>query len=412
MRSEWNFTPVGDLISYLSKGIPPSYVDTVSNTTICVLNQKCNRDNKITFENSRLHDTAKKIVSEEKLLKDNDILINSTGTGTAGRIAQINQVSFPITVDGHMIIVRANEKINPIYLGYYLKMQQFLIEQLAEGSTGQTELNRKRFCTEIIIGYPSDYNEQKAIAAVLSALDDKIELNNRINQKLEEMAQAIFKSWFVDFEPFQDGEFLESELGLIPKGWSVKSLSECCSTITRGITPKYDENTNQIVINQKCIRNHEVNLAPARRHKPKAITDKWLKYGDVLVNSTGQGTLGRTAQWFGTQQNITVDSHITIVRPVDSSLVCFLGQLIMSREIEIENMASGSTGQTELSRERVGSMCILLPDTDSLQKFSAIVQPLMNAAIYRNEEVTRLSNIRDSLLPKLMSGEITFRLEV
>lgn len=109
------------------------------------------------------------------------------------------------------------------FIGYNLFMQQPNIEALAEGSTGQTELSRIRLGEAISILLPST-EEQKAIAATLSCLDDKIELNNRMNKNLEEMAQAIFKSWFVDFEPFQEGEFEESELGMIPKGWRVVNV--------------------------------------------------------------------------------------------------------------------------------------------------------------------------------------------
>lgn len=404
MRSEWEKTTLGSLCEISSS--KRIYAKEYCENGIAFYRGKeiieKSHGSDISTELYISLDRYKELKSKFGAPVEGDILL--TAVGTLGVPYLVKQEEFYFK-DGNLVWFRNFNCALPKYVFLWLQspegQKQIEINSIGSTQRAITIDALKKF--NIIL--PPVY-EQKAIVAVLSALDDKIELNNRINQKLEEMAQAIFKSWFVDFEPFQYGEFVESELGLIPKGWSVKSLSECCSMITRGITPKYDEDSNQIIINQKCIRGHEVNLAPARRHKPKAITDKWLKYGDVLVNSTGQGTLGRTAQWFGTQQNITVDSHVTIVRPVDSSLVCFLGQLIMSREIEIENMASGSTGQTELSRERLGSLCIVVPDTVSLQKFSAIVQPLMNAAIYRNEETIRLSKIRDILLPKLISGDI------
>ena len=247
---------------------------------------------------------------------------------------------------------------------------------------------------------------QRNIGDIYFDLSNKIELNNRINANLEAQAQGIFKNWFVDFEPFQGGEFVDSEIGMIPKGWRVGTLLDFCAMIVRGITPRYIEESEQIILNQKCIRDHKVSLLPARKHTPKAINEKWLQWGDILVNSTGQGTLGRAAQWFGDQDNITVDSHVSIVRPANENLIYFLGQLIMSRENEIKSMASGSTGQTELSREMLGNMHVILPSDDELKRYSSITNSLMNAINRNSNETISLTQLRDILLPKLMSGEI------
>lgn len=137
-----------------------------------------------------------------------------------------------------------------------------------------------------------------------------------------------------------------------------------------------------------------------RRHEPKSITEKWQNQGDILVNSTGQGTLGRTAQWFGLLKNVTVDSHVTIVRPKEDKLVFYLGQLIMSREAEIEDMASGSTGQTELSRNQLGSLNLVLPKSEELIAFSAIIEPLVKMRVQNNNLTDYLSKLRDTLLPQ------------
>ena len=184
MTSEWRTEPLNDVISYIAKGIPPAYVEVEGENTVRVLNQKCNRDFAISYAESRLHDLNKRNVPQEKYLRDGDILINSTGTGTAGRIAQLNTVPFPTIVDGHMIILRGNEKVKPLYLGYALKAQQATVLQLDEGSTGQTELNRDRLLAEIEVSYPGSLDEQDAIVSVLSALDDQIITNKRINHHL------------------------------------------------------------------------------------------------------------------------------------------------------------------------------------------------------------------------------------
>lgn len=180
----WKKEPLGRLIRYMTKGIPPVYVDEMTNGTIRVLNQKCNRENSINYADSRLHDISKKPVPDKKMLCDNDILINSTGTGTAGRVAQIFSVPCPTTFDGHMILVRPNNRIDVRYLGYAMKMQQSAIEQLAEGSTGQTELNRQRLCTEIMVCFPDDLGEQKEISDLFYDIDMKITANAKINHHL------------------------------------------------------------------------------------------------------------------------------------------------------------------------------------------------------------------------------------
>lgn len=239
--------------------------------------------------------------------------------------------------------------------------------------------------------------EQLKAVHLLETLDDKIELNQRINENLERQAEAIFKAWFADFVPFE---------GVQPKEWKFVAWDSLASLISRGITPKYDDTSDQIVLNQKCIRNHLVDLSLARKHKPKVINEKWLQFGDLLLNSTGEGTLGRTAQVWFSPKNMTVDSHITIVRPKDESLIYYIGLWGLSHEREIESLRTGSTGQTELPRDRVKSLLLLLPDIESLAKFNSIVVP-MTATIIRNQnESLKLAKIRDTLLPKLMSGEI------
>ena len=247
---------------------------------------------------------------------------------------------------------------------------------------------------------------QKRVSAIIKSLDDKIENNRRINENLEQQAQALFKSWFVDFEPFKDGEFVESELGMIPKRWRVGCLDELCSFISRGLTPKYDENSDELILGQTCVRNNIVTLNNARRHNPKAKTEKWVQQWDVLLNSTGIGSLGRVGIVYFKKDNVAIDSHITVVRTSSPVFRHYVGRNLLNRQLEIENMAVGSTGQTELPRERVKAMPIIIPDDSVMEKFNNIIEP-MALTIYRNiDESRRLAELRDTLLPRLMSGEL------
>ena len=337
-----------------------------------------------------------------------DIVV--THRGTLGQIAIIPTDSKyqRYVISQSQFRMRCNlERVLPEFVVYYFHTREGQYQILSNKSqVGVPALARPTTTFQSLTLPLPSLAVQKKIIQILSCLDDKIELNNRINKNLEAQAQAIFKSWFVDFEPFQGGKFVDSELGKIPKEWKIVTLSEVCSLISRGITPKYTEKSDQIVLNQKCIRGHQVSLAPSRYHVPKKVNEKWLQYGDILVNSTGQGTLGRTAQWYQEELNITVDSHVTIVRPQEPNLIFYIGQFIMGKEYEIESMASGSTGQTELSRERLGALKVIIPPSKLLEDFSAIVEPFMKKITINNQETIQLAKLRDTLLPKLMSGEI------
>ena len=225
-----------------------------------------------------------------------------------------------------------------------------------------------------------------------------MEQEERVNHHLEQMAQAIFKSWFVDFEPFG---------GEVPFGWPTANLHALSSMICRGITPKYSETSEQIIINQKCIRNHTIDLSFARLHIPKVVNEKWLLYGDLLINSTGEGTLGRTAPVWFKPKDLTVDSHVTIVRPAKDNLIFYVGLWGITHEQEIEALHTGSTGQTELPRDRVKAMAVFLPDDDTLNNFNTVIAPIAAALVANQEENARLAALRDTLLPRLMSGELS-----
>lgn len=171
---------LSDVAEYISRGITPSYTEE---TGTIVINQKCVRGGEVSLEESRYHNTAKKKVPTDKILRKWDILVNSTGTGTLGRVGQIVCDMPQATVDSHVTIVRPSGRVDPAYLGYALKWRQPYIEALAEGSTGQTELSRFRLGDEITIPLPS-LETQKIISQVLTAIDGKIAVSKKINDNL------------------------------------------------------------------------------------------------------------------------------------------------------------------------------------------------------------------------------------
>ena len=354
----------------------------------------------------KVTDNLTKFVTEEKarflsrsIARRGDVVV--TISGTLGQIAYIpedsmfeeylcSQRQFRVSFDTSQVYVP--------YLVFYFHTFEGQNKILSfANQTGVPALSQPLKNFKKIRLYLPDYPTQKKIASIIEAFNDKIECNQKINDNLEQQAVALFKSWFVDFSLFG---------GTVPENWEDTTLENITTLITRGIAPKYSDNSDQTVVNQKCIRNHTIDLSLARTHTPKTINEKWLKFGDLLINSTGDGTLGRVAQVWFAPKALTVDSHVTIVRPAREELIFYIGLWGILHEKEIESLHTGSTGQTELPRDRVKMLKLFLPDNISLGRFNSIIAPMASTIISNQEENQKLANLRDTLLPKLMSGEI------
>ncbi|OEV15818.1 restriction endonuclease subunit S [Streptomyces nanshensis] len=255
----------------------------------------------------------------------------------------------------------------------------------------QPMLNRN-YITQIPISLPEPA-EQRAISAVAGSLDDKIAVNERIAAAARELGLALYS------QSLYDGDSAEV---------AVESFT---TAVTRGIAPKYTDSSDELtVLNQKCIRDGRVTLEPARltlREKVKA--PKLLQRNDVLVNSTGVGTLGRVARWT-LDMDATVDSHITIVRFNEDKVdpVC-AGFAMLRAQPEIEAMGEGSTGQTELRRSQVGELELTLPGSAGQKELRPKLDALEERADQALRESLALADLRDTLLPQLMSGSLRVR---
>ena len=327
-----------------------------------------------------------------------DIII--THRGTLGQIVYIPQTS---KYDRYIISqsqfrIKCNEKVLPEYLVYYFHTPIGQHKLLSNASqVGVPALARPSSTFQKIEVEIPGLDIQRRVVNIINSLQNKIALNNKINDNLEQQAEALYKAWFIDYLPFA---------GEKPEEWNNTIIEELTSLVSRGITPKYTEDSDQIVINQKCVRDHRIDLSLARTHTPKKINEKWLQYGDLLINSTGEGTLGRAAQVWFKPEKMTVDSHVTIVRPKSKELMYYIGFWGLVHEKQIESLHTGSTGQTELPRERIKAMELVLPDQTTLAIFNAIVQPMTETIINNQIQNNKLAALRDALLPKLMSGEI------
>ena len=357
------------------------------------------------LEGFSLSEKAFRFVTKEKadsLNKANahrgDIVI--THRGTLGQIAFIPHDSRydRYVISQSQFRVRCNDKVLPEYLVYYFHTPIGQHKLLSNASqVGVPALARPSSTFQQIEVVLPELSIQKRVVEIISTIQKKIANNQELNDNLMQQAVTIFKSWFVEYSPFD---------GIEPKEWETVNLEKITSLISRGIAPKYSDNSDQIVINQKCIRNHMIDLSQARTHTPKVINEKWLRFGDLLINSTGDGTLGRAAQVWFQPQNITVDSHVTVVRPAKENLIFYIGLWGVLHEREIESLHTGSTGQTELPKERVKALELHLPDNGTLDRFNTLIAPMAAAIVSKQNENNKLATLRDALLPKLMSGEI------
>ena len=254
---------------------------------------------------------------------------------------------------------------------------------------------------------PKDISDQRRIASFLSSLDRKIELNNKINADLEEMAQAIFKNWFVDFEPFKDGKFVDSELGMIPEGWKVGCLGDM-GTIVWGKTPS------------KANSNYYGGDIPFIK-----IPDM---HGNIFVESsedrlTEQGSLSQIKKIIppyslmvsciatvGLVSINTKPSHtnqqINTIIPHNKSALFYLYQYIKNNEELLKNMGRGGTTTLNVNTKSFSNIRLLIPSEIALEQFHRVVEGLFKKIELNLHESRTLSLLRDTLLPRLMSGDL------
>ncbi len=390
MRSEWTKKKLSDIADFNPR-------ETIKKGAVA---KKISMDVLRPFYRDVPYYTEECFSGGTKFRNGDTIMARITPCLENGKTAQVSilndgEVGFGST---EYIVFRAKEGIADKDYLYYLVCSPEVREPAIKSMVGSS--GRQRVQADVVKNLQIEVPplvEQRKFGSFLKSFDDKIALNDKINKNLLEQALAIYKDWFCDYA-LSDGT--------LPENWKITTIDAISSLVTRGIAPKYDDSSDQIVLNQKCIRDHTIDISLARRHLPKKINEKWISKGDLLINSTGIGTLGRVAQVWFEANNMTVDSHVTIVRPKDSILQRYIGFWGLSHESEIEAQHTGSTGQTELPRDRVKAMELPLPDEDTLSKFNELVIPMTSTVISNQEENARLSQLRDALLPKLMSGEL------
>ena len=391
---------IGELSTLLKRGITPSYTDE---HLVKVVNQKCIRGFQINLDLARYTDPVKKNVSDEKYLKNFDVLVNSTGVGTLGRVAQIFEINQPTTADSHITIIRPNQQIvDPLYFGYYMKSIQKNIEMLGEGSTGQTELSRV-LLSDLEIDIIENIEQQRIVSEFLKVIDTKIELNQQVNKTLEEISKTLFKSWFIDFDPvrakvekrptglskeisdlFPDS-FEDSELGEIPKGWKIYKLEEILdrvpvgkrysnkSSLQEGKIPIIDQSIDGII----GYHNNDDYIEASSNIPVMTFSNHTCNLRIVDFN-------------FSTIQNVI---------PLKPKNLPILWTYIRSQDLQKFEEYRGHIPDFLIKK-------IPVPKKLLSDNFESIIKPLYSKLFSNKKENQILTSLRDTLLPKLISGEL------
>lgn len=295
------------------------------------------------------------------------------------------------------------ELLEPRFIGYYLRTPEFRGKFMAfSAMTTRASLTNDDLLSLEVPVPPLPV--QQRIASILSAYDDLIENNQKQIKLLEEAAQRLYKEWFVDLR-FPGHESVKIVDG-VPEGWNKVRLDAVTSVLKRGISPKYDENGEFTVINQKCIRKNIVDYSESRKQSKKYAEELQLQESDTVICSTGIGTLGRVGQIYNVYQNSTFDSHVTLVRANKLIGKQFLFWSLKLLQPYLMSLGKGSTNQQELYKSDLTACFLLLPEEYIMNAFERQAQELHDIIAVKTKQISSLREARDRLLPKLMSGEI------
>ena len=300
--------------------------------------------------------------------------------------------------------VALNENVCfPKYIYYQLRSPYIgrWLEQISIGAT-MPSIN-----TGLLSGiemYLPSLEIQRRIADILSAYDNLIENNRKQIKLLEEAAQRLYKEWFVDlrFPGHEHTKIVDD----VPEGWEKSTVSNISSILRRGISPKYNDQAELMVINQKCIRQTVVTFDEARRQEKLFPEEMNLQDSDTVICSTGAGTLGRVGQIFGNYPQTTFDSHVTLVRAKSGFGKQYLFHFLKCCQSYLMGMGKGSTNQLELSRGTIQDLDIYIPLKKVLNQFEQVAQPIHDKISVISKSILQLQTARDHLLPKLMNGEV------
>ena len=332
-------------------------------------------------------------------LSGGEIIISNVGANV-GTIFKCPNLPYKMSLAPNAITIKLKGDNDFYYYWFKSKIGQANIQALVTGSA-QPKFNKTNFRSMYIPVPP--LATQRRIASILSSLDRKIELNNKINADLEEMAQAIFKNWFVDFEPFKDGKFVDSELGMIPEGWKVGRLTEIASYMNGLAMQKFSPENNEDSLPVLKIKELGQGFCGTDSDRCScSIKDECkIHNGDVIFSWSGTLLVD---VWCG--GDCGLNQHLFKVTSKDYPkwFYYYWTKHHLQEFIHIAKDKAVTMGH--IKRGHLEEAMVAIPDNDSMEKAHELFEPILSKMISLRLEFSRLSLLRDTLLPRLMSGEL------
>ncbi|MQN69961.1 restriction endonuclease subunit S [Segatella copri] len=371
----------------------------LTNSGYCLFLSAANvTKNGLQFSNNSFITKEKDALLRKGKLMPQDIVLTTRGTvGNVGFYGDDVPYS-NMRINSGMVIIRPGEDFDTMFLYLYLRSCYFRA-QITQFQSGSAQPQLPISTLQKMKVIKPDIAAQRRIASILSSLDRKIELNNKINADLEEMAQAIFKNWFVDFEPFKGGKFVDSELGMIPEGWKVVVFDNILKVTTtktgkEGI-PEYSvTNTGIHPRDEKFTKNLSKSSAK----------NKLIRKGNLVF-----GMSREILNWGIMKEEIGGVSSAYNVYIVDEKIVSttYLEYFIAQRMDYFADLIKPASREGQgVDKALLMKKIICIPPSEVLDVFLEKYNSIMHLTEIRNQENSRLSLLRDTLLPRLMSGEL------
>lgn len=402
MPENWKSYKLSDLTSKIGSGSTPrGGKEAYKENGVSLIRSQNVLDFRFSTDGLAFIDDTQAKALSNVALKPKDVLINITGDSVA-RVCQVPENLLPARVNQHVAIIRANKEVlNPGFLLYSLlaKKSKDLLLTLASAGATRNALTKVMLEDFEILVPP--IKEQNAIASILSALDDKIELNLQMNKTLEEMAMALYKHWFVDFGPFQNGKFVESELRLIPEGWEVVSIYKLIDVI-------YGAPFKSKLFNEDKEGYPLIRIRDLKSGKPQYFTEEnhvnktIIKKGDILA---GMDALFAPYSWSGEEG--VMNQRVVYFKPrIESVKRRYIYEAVKPWLRFYEGAKVGTT-VIHLSKSDIDNFKLVYPKNhDTIKEVNDEIDALHELIISNDTEIATLTTLRDTLLPKLISGEI------
>ena len=382
----WESAKLGEVCQMINRGVAPRYIDDGG---ICVINQKCIRDHAINTDFARRHDLEAKKVNPERYIQVGDVLVNSTGTGTLGRVAQVRQEPIePTTVDTHVAIVRPQaDKFFNDFFGYMLIKIEEEITSSGEGASGQTELARSVLSEKFTVSYPESLPEQKRIVAILDEAFAGIDAAVANTEKNLANARELFESYL-------NGVFTRKG-----DGWVEKTLGDVCENL----------DSKRVPITKSKRKSGEIPYYGASGvvdHVADYLFDEDL----LLVSEDGANLLTRSYPIaFSISGKTWVNNHAHVLRFREMAYQKFVEYYLNS--ITLVPYVSGMA-QPKLNQKSLNSIPVPWPKqpanaaevVEKLEELAAETQHLKT--IYQ-QKLIALAELKQSILQKAFVGELT-----